>query len=207
MVNLDSTCGSVNQNNVLGIMKKDPKVYIILGLFLYILFLQNCSDHSEVVDDITTEVQTDTTRITVVDTVQFVDTVIRNVIVKVSEPVIINDSVNEYTNTFSDSLIDGAIWARVRGDLLDLNFDYTPKFPKFIIQTDTVIINTHQTTTIKKNSFSLNAGIEVGGSVDQFNFSPIVGFTTKRDNSYFYRYGVLDKTHNIGLMYNFKINK
>jgi len=53
----------------------------------------------------------------------------------------------------------------------------------------------------------LNAGIEVGGSVDEFNFSPIVGFTTKRNNSYFYRYGVLDKTHNIGLMYNFKINK
>ena len=188
-------------------MKSDPKIYIILGLFVYILFLQNCSDTPKVIDEITTEVHTDTTRITVVDTVQFVDTVIRKVIVKVTEPVKIEGNINEYVNEFSDSLISGEVWTRVNGKLLDQSFDYVPRFPQYIIQTDTVIINTNQTTTIRKTNFSLNAGIEVGGSVDKFNFSPIVGFTTKKSNSYFYRYGVLDKTHSIGIMYNFKINK
>lgn len=184
---------------------KEPKIYIILGLFLYIFFLQNCSDRPKVTDEVTVEVQTDTTRITVVDTIQFIDTVIRNVIVTVNEPVIINDSVNEYTNEFSDSLLTGTVWTLVQGNLLDQSFNYTPHFPRFIIKTDTVIINTNQTTTIRKSNFSLTAGIEVGGSVDEFNFSPIVGFTNKKGNSYSYRYGVLDKTHNIGMMYNFKI--
>ena len=188
-------------------MKNDPKIYIILGLFVYILFLQNCSDTPRVTEEITTEVQTDTTRITVVDTVQFIDTVIRKVIVRIKEPITINDSINEYVNEFSDSLITGEVWTRVKGKVLDQSFDYIPRFPQYIIQTDTVIINTNQTTTIRKTNFSLNAGMEVGGSVDRFNFSSIVGFTTKNNNSYFYRYGVLDKTHSIGIMYNFKINK
>jgi len=186
---------------------RDPKIYFILGLFVYILFLQNCSDTPKVTDEVTTEVQTDTTRITVVDTVQFIDTVIRKVIVKVNEPIKISDGVSEYVNEFSDSLITGEVWTRVRGQLLDQSFDYVPLFPQYIIQVDTIMINTHQTTTIRKANFSLNAGIEVGGSVDRFNFSPILGFTTKKGNSYSYRYGVLDKTHNIGMMYNFKINK
>jgi len=188
-------------------MKQDPKIYIILGLFLYILFFKNCSDQQTTVDEITTEIKTDTTRITVVDTIQFIDTIIRKVIVKINKPVIINDSINEYTNNFNDSLLTGSVWTQVKGSLIDQKLDYIPKFPQFIIKTDTVIINTEQTMTIKKSSFSLNAGLEVGGSVDKFNFSPIIGFTAKKGNSYFYRYGVLDQTHNIGIMYNFKITK
>ena len=208
MVNMDSTCGSANQNLILGVMKKDPKIYIILGLLLYILFFKNCSESNQTTDDlITTEIQSDTTKVTFIDTVKFIDTVIHKVIVRINKPVVVNDSINEYTNEFNDSLLTGTVWTQVNGNLLDQKLDYVPKFPQFIIKTDTVIINTKQTTTIKKRSFSLNGGIEVGGNVDGFNFSPIIGFTNKKGNSYSYRYGVLDKTHNVGIMYNFKINK
>lgn len=188
-------------------MKNDPKIYIILGLFLYILFFKNCSENRPTTDEVVTEIKSDTTRITVVDTVQFIDTVIRKVIVRINKPIVVNDSINEYTNEFNDSLLTGTVWTQVNGNLLDQSFNYVPKFPQFIIQTDTVVINTKQTTTIKKRSFSLNGGVEVGGNVDGFNFSPIIGFTNKRGNSYSYRYGVLNKTHSIGIMYNFKINK
>ena len=204
MVYLGGTCGSANQIIILGIMKtRDPKIWIILGLFLYILFLQDCSSNKTSNEDVT-KIETDTTRITFVDTVKFIDTVIHKVIVRINKPVIINDSVSEYTNEFKDSLLTGSVWTQVNGKLLDQKIDYIPHFPKYIIQTDTVIINTKQTTIRSKSNFSLNAGIEVGGNEKQFNFSPIIGFSRKQ-NSYFYRYGVLDKTHSIGLMYNFKI--
>ena len=91
--------------------------------------------------------------------------------------------------------------------MLDQKIDYTPRFPQYIIQTDTVIINTNQTTIRQPSNFSLNVGLEVGGNTDKFNFSPMLGLTSKGGTSYSYRYGVLDKTHNIGIMYNFKIGK
>ena len=88
--------------------------------------------------------------------------------------------------------------------MLNQKIDYTPKFPQYIFQIDTVIINTNQTITRPESRFSLNVGMEVGGNKDEFNFSPVLGFSNKDRNSYFYRYGIIDKTHNIGLMYNFK---
>ena len=183
-------------------MSLDPKILVILGMFLYILFLQDCSKDNKI-DEVTT-VKIDTTRVTFVDTIKFIDTVLHRVYVKIKKPVVINDSVKEYTNEFTDSLLSGFVWTQLTGKLLDQKIDYTPKFPKYIIQVDTIIINTEQTTIRSVSNFSLNLGVEVGGNTERFNFSPLLGVTTKKGNSYSYRYGVLDKTHNIGLMYNFK---
>ena len=88
--------------------------------------------------------------------------------------------------------------------MLDQKINYIPRFPQYIIQTDTVIINIKQTTIRQPSDFSLNVGVEVGGNDEKFNFSPTLGFTNKQ-NSYFYRYGVIDKTHNVGVVYKFKI--
>ena len=207
MVSLDSACGSADQDNILGIMKGlDPKYLVILGLFLYVLFLQNCSKEEQPLDEVTT-VTVDTLRTTFVDTILFVDTVVQTVVITVNDPLIINDSVKEYTNDFTDSLLIGSVWTQVEGNMLNQKIDYTPKFPQFIFQVDTVIINTNQTTIRQDPKFSLNIGVEVGGNSDKFNFSPILGFSNKNQNSYFYRYGVLDKTHSIGIMYNLKITK
>jgi hypothetical protein len=124
--------------------------------------------------------------------------------IKINTPVIINDSTKEYVNDFSDSLLTGSVWTSVNGKMLDQKINYIPRFPQYIIQTDTVIINIKQTTIRQPSDFSLNVGVEVGGNDEKFNFSPTLGFTNKQ-NSYFYRYGVIDKTHNVGVVYKFKI--
>jgi hypothetical protein len=182
----------------------DPKYLVILGLFLYILFLQNCSKKDQPTDEVTTVI-VDTLRTTFVDTILFVDTIVQTVVITINDPLIVNDSVKEYTNDFTDSLLIGSVWTQVEGNMLNQKIDYTPKFPQYIFQVDTVIINTNQTTIRQESRFSLNVGAEVGGNEDQFNFSPVIGLTNKRGNSYSYRYGLLDKTHNIGIMYKFKL--
>ncbi len=204
MVNLGSTCGSVNQVNILELMNKNNIwIIVLIGLFLYIINSEGCRTNTD--DIVITE--TDTTRITFIDTIKFIDTVVHKLYIKINTPVVINDSTSEYLNDFSDSLLTGSVWTSVNGKLLDQKINYTPRFPQYIIQTDTVIINTNQTTIRQPSNFSLNVGLEVGGNTDKFNFSPMLGLTSKGGTSYSYRYGVLDKTHNIGIMYNFKIGK
>ena len=196
---------------------KDPKLLIIIGLLIYILFLQKCGNNNqfEIVAEITT-VHTDTLIVTHIDTLKFVDTIQRIITVRIEEPIkiIVEDDVwdelniNEYTNTFSDSLIDGNIWTKVDGTVLDQKFEYNPKFPKYIFQVDTIIVNTLKNTvqTIRP-ALSLNVGAEVGGNLTEFNLSPIIGFNSNNGFSYFYKYGIMNKSHNIGLTYRFKLNK
>jgi len=204
MVYLGSACGSANQINILELMDMDYRVWIAL-IFALLLYITRPWNGTVTEDIVITE--TDTTRITFIDTIQFIDTVVHKLYIKINTPVVINDSTNEYLNDFSDSLLTGSVWTSVNGKLLDQKINYTPRFPQYIIQTDTVIINTNQTTIRQPSSFSLNVGLEVGGNTDKFNFSPMLGLTSKRGTSYSYRYGVLNKTHNIGIMYNFKIKK
>ena len=61
-------------------------------------------------------------------------------------------------------------------------------------------------STVKtlKPPFTLDLGAEIGGNRDMFNFSPKIGFTSKSGFSYSYRYGILNKTHNVGIMYKIK---
>tara|TARA_R110000744_G_scaffold54131_1_gene115091 strand:+ start:625 stop:1185 length:561 start_codon:yes stop_codon:yes gene_type:complete len=183
-------------------MKIDPKYLIMLGLFVYIVYLQNSSSVQTVEDQVI--VSTDTTSTTFVDTILFIDTIVQTVFVTVNDPLVINDSVKEYTNEFTDSLLTGLVWTQVSGNMLDQKIDYTPKFPQYIFQVDTLIIKTDKTIIRPQSKFSFNIGLEVGGNEETFNFSPVVGFSNNKTNSYFYRYGVIDKTHSIGLMYNFK---
>tara|TARA_R110001606_G_scaffold220542_2_gene368386 strand:- start:10385 stop:10930 length:546 start_codon:yes stop_codon:yes gene_type:complete len=179
---------------------KDSRIWIIflIGLFLY------CINSGDRLNNDVVVIETDTTRVTWVDTIYFVDTIIHKLYIKINTPVIINDSTKEYVNDFSDSLLTGSVWTSVNGKMLDQKINYIPRFPQYIIQTDTVIINIKQTTIRQPSDFSLNVGVEVGGNDEKFNFSPTLGFTNKQ-NSYFYRYGVIDKTHNVGVVYKFKI--
>ena len=198
-------------------MKIDPKWIVIVGLVLYILFLQQCGDNNgSIVESEVTTVQTDTIYKTRIDTVKFIETVERIVEVEIVKPVkveIEDDvwdelNINEYNNPYSDSLIDGTIYTKVNGLLLDQKLNYTPKFPQYILKIDTIMVSTIATTVqTLKPPFTLDVGAEVGGNPEMFNISPKVGFTSRNGFSYSYRYGILDKTHNIGIMYKLKFSK
>ena len=198
-------------------MKIDPKWIVIVGLVLYILFLQQCGDNNgSIVESEVTTVQTDTIYKTRIDTVKFIETVERIVEVEIVKPVkveIEDDvwdelNINEYNNPYSDSLIDGTIYTKVNGLLLDQKLNYTPKFPLYILKIDTIMVSTIATTVqTLKPPFTLDVGAEVGGNPEMFNISPKVGFTSRNGFSYSYRYGILDKTHNVGIMYKLKFSK
>ena len=75
------------------------------------------------------------------------------------------------------------------------DFTYTPLFPKYIWRIDTVVIENN--TIVDEKKLFLFVGGEVGGNIDAFNLSPVIGVGTTKGNMYSYRYGLLDKTHNI----------
>ena len=165
-------------------MKIDPKWIVIVGLVLYILFLQQCGDNNgSIVESEVTTVQTDTIYKTRIDTVKFIETVERIVEVEIVKPVkveIEDDvwdelNINEYNNPYSDSLIDGTIYTKVNGLLLDQKLNYTPKFPQYILKIDTIMVSTIATTVqTLKPPFTLDVGAEVGGNPEMFNISPKV---------------------------------
>lgn len=94
------------------------------------------------------------------DTTINVDTTIINMDTIINYNVNIND-LYKYENTISDSLIDGIITTLIdfkNQKLLSQNFDYKPKFPKFITKTITVEKNT---TTTLKNQYNIGVGAKL----------------------------------------------
>lgn len=85
----------------------------------------------------------------------------------------------------------------VDGVLVSHNFSYKTSFPKYIYTRDTIRINTNTTKHINKAQLFL--GLEVGGNEGLFNFGPTLTLKGKNNYLYSYRYGVLDKTHNVGV--------
>jgi hypothetical protein len=192
-------------------MKNIKLTYIVIaGLLIYILLLQECGGPKKhiggnggTID--TLQHITDTIRISHIDTIKLpADT--HYVHVPINTPSILYDTIyiqgerivdttNLYTNTYEDSLLSGTIVSKVDGTLVDQNFTYVPKFPKYIVKTDTVTIN--NTTVIEKKKTKLFIGAELGGNQTFFNVSPIIDIQTKKGYMYGYRYGLVDKTHNI----------
>lgn len=193
-----------------GLLKKIKLEHLaIVGLIIYIITLQQCgsnggSNSSEV--DTLSRARTVTIR-SRVDTVFFTIPA-REVKVKVPYPVYVYDTVrigdslsittySKYESPFKDSLIDGTITTVVKGSLKECKFKYTPKFPKYIYRIDTVEIR--EETVLNKPTNFLFLGAEVGGNLNTFNVSPMVGLGTKKGFMYSYRYGIIDKTHNISI--------
>ena len=194
-------------------LKKVKLEYIAIACLLcYVLFLQECNSSKggksngnifSVTD--TLSYTTDTLRITSIDTV-FLSSTPVTVTVGVPTPIYVHDTTYigdsavvstyaEYSTDFKDSLLEGVINSKVDGVLLEQNFTYTPLFPKYIYQTDSVIIENN--TVVEKKKLFLFVGGEVGGSMNAFNLSPVIGVGTAKGYMYSYRYGLLDQTHNV----------
>jgi hypothetical protein len=183
--------------------------WLIIGiLLLYIIFLQQCSSSTV---DCPEVIYSDTvvTHVTHIDTIPFNDTIVRYINLTVPKPVpipnpkdsmpsdTISSTLNKYETPVVDSLLSGTITSLVDGVLVEQAFSYIPKFPKYIVKTDSIFVNTNTVLETKKNY--LYVGGELGGSQNSFSLGPIIGVYTKNDYLYSYRYGILDKTHNIGI--------
>ena len=99
-----------------------------------------------------------------------------------------------YKDTVSNDSVDIFVWTKTVGLIESQQVSYAWKLPridKTVYRTDTLT---------KPNKWDLYIGGEIGGSKTSFNISPYVGIRIK-DVSYQYRYGILDKTHNIGIGY------
>ena len=193
-------------------MKNIKLTYIVIaGLLIYILLLQECGGPKKYLKGLgggsldTLKHTTDTVRISHTDTITLpADT--HYVQVPINTPYILHDTIyiqgqrqidstNIYTNPYEDSLISGVITSEVDGLLLVQGFSYTPKFPKYIMKTDTITINNN--TVVERKKMKLLIGAEIGGTINTFNFSPIIDVQTKKGYMYGYRYGLVDKTHSI----------
>ncbi len=184
---------------------------IIIVLFLLILFLQFCNrtvnpGESEIIIEHTIDSVFIPGK---TDTLFYPDSIPYEV--KVKEYVYLEKidsstgSISKvYTNPVEDSLISGTITTEINDSckITNQTLSYTPKFPKYILRTDTLKIS--EETTILKQNTKVFGGLEIGGSGNQFNFGPKVSILTKKDLLYSYNYDVINRTHNISFVY--KIN-
>ena len=109
--------------------------------------------------------------------------------------------LNIYDSPFEDSLISGSIYSEIDGVLVAQNFTYVPKFPKYIIQKDSIFITRTDSvinTILEPKKLKVFVGLEVGGNKTTFNLGPKISFLTKKDILIDYNYDVINKTHNVG---------
>lgn len=185
------------------------KNYVIIGLFAVVgvlLLLQQCNGPK--LNE--TPVKPDTIKVVSWDTVNRPYEVISFKYIK-SKPDTIRDiapgEIDQdslfFVRTYNDSLSDSNITihtkAKTFGMLDKLDIKYRLKVPQTIIKTESTTITVTETKTVP-NKWDLYIGGEVGGSKTSFNVSPYVGIRIKKV-SYQYRYGIIDKTHNIGIGY------
>jgi hypothetical protein len=193
-------------------MKNIRLTYIVIaGLLIYILFLQECRGPKKYFKNVGKETidtwkhTTDTIRISYTDTITL-PPITKYVTTTITSPTILYDTIYiqgqrqidstyEYVNFYEDSLLSGTITSTSTGLILSQILEYTPKFPKYIIKTDTITINNN--TVIEKKKIKLFIGAEIGGNKNTFGISPIIDIQTKKGYMYGYRYGLVDKTHSI----------
>ena len=189
------------------------KSLVILGLIFIIITLRGCDRHTIIkrgANQIEIHTVTDTTYkyITHIDTIPFLDTIKRYVDIELDEPEIIPETgLNSYSEVFNDSLIEGKIISVVEGTLIKQTFNYTAKFPKYIIKTDSIFTTIEKTNTITENKRELYLGFELGGNTTKFNISPMISLKDKKYNLYSFRYNVINKTFNIGLQKQIKFKQ
>lgn len=176
--------------------------WVILVLILWIIFLKECNTPKPCPEP--TPAGTTVEHITTYDTILFHDTIKKIIHIPVAPPVseIPNpngDTTRVYNLAYEDSLIKGSIQSKVDGVLVDQKLIYTPKFPKYIIRTDSIKIKETFRDTINQAKFRILVGGRVGGNLSQFNAAAGLGIKTKKDNIYTLDYDFVHKTVNFNL--------
>lgn len=186
-------------------MLKDIKNILIIILFIILailLFKTGCNkpkpDLSPKIDSITTH-DTIWAKDTLYsfkplikpkwDTIYKIDTILNSI-----DPLDLF-FVREYKDTLDDTNQTVYTHIKTLGMLDSLSIKYRLKVPLTINNTTTITVE--KPVTIQPR-FSIYSGLEVGGNKSTFNLSPFINLNIKNNNIY-YRYGILDKTHSIGV--------
>ncbi|WMX17048.1 hypothetical protein [Aureispira sp. CCB-E] len=189
-------------------MKDKLQFALILGLFAYVIFLQQCKQGSSLSNQQT--IRMDTT--IVLDTILPAPVIVQLPRQAVPEPRIIyvdsfrniveseliDTSKHVATKLYKDSLEDDNLTlyyeSLVDGQLLQNELDYKLKIPKQI--TKTIRINTP--VPMPTNGLFLNAG--VGGNINSFSSVTLgLQFVSKKGWALGYDYDVLQKVHQVRL--------
>lgn len=173
------------------------KIYqIILGVL--VIALAVCYFTRQDVE-IQTVTVTETHTVTQIDTVFIEKTVYKQLPIPPPDTVYVEGTqALKYEVAHSDSLIEAIITTWAKGEIIKQDFQYTPKFPKYIIRTDSVFTNTHTTTTRTIYPSGIFIGAETVLVGEQFDFSPKVQWVRK-DFAIGYRYGINTNSHNLSL--------
>jgi hypothetical protein len=143
---------------------------VIIGLLLLVLlFLKQCESNVEVTNPISRVVYTETDTVTIIKT----DTVTRYVTLKIPVPIPHvtpdGDTLQTYTQEYSDSILDATITATLKCKLDSWHFKYKPKIPTIITNTVTVTKTITQTkeVNIPKNMLFVNiVGVGNANTID-----------------------------------------
>lgn len=187
-------------------MKFDLNTVLWIALIvLVVLYLRSC-DKTPGEVEITTETKSDTVYVKgKPDTVPFPKVEYQIKWLKPDKEyitvhdTIYGDSVNVFTTHYSDSMLEGSIITSSTGEVRSTKLIYTPKFPKYITSVDTMRITDSTTVTMKKNSWGLYFGGVVGGNVNSFEVTPTLLIKSNKNLQFSYGYGVINKTHNLGV--------
>lgn len=192
------------------------KTVLIIGLGLIILYMRSCT---EINCPTVTGKKSDTVVVTKTDTVWFEkpQTVVGKKPVKKPGgiPVTPNpkspcDSLFKYTQEFEDTMIKGILTADVKGEFIGSSFTYTPKFPKYITNTETITIT--NTVTIEVPRKQRPYGLIIGGGVNashnrSLGLSVDLGVQFKQGFNIIYGFDPIRLNHRIGGYYIFEFNK
>lgn len=116
--------------------------------------------------------------------------------------------IREYSSPYEDSLIKGNMNVKVRGELLAQSLLYTPKFPKYIKQTDTIeITNTITKTLENEPKGALVLGGMFSGNATGIGITPMAGIMDKGQRSYLLGYDVVNKTFSLTFVKPIRLRK
>jgi hypothetical protein len=179
---------------------------VIIGLLVLVLiFLKQCESDVKVTNPISRVVYTKTDTVTIIKR----DTVTRYVKLTVPTPISHvtpdGDTMQTYTQEYSDSILDATITATLKCKLDSWSFKYTPKIPVTITNTITVTNTITETKEVNVPKNMLFVNIVGIGSTD--NISAGLGISFYHKKGYIYQLNYLPMNKSVVAGISFQLNR
>ena len=179
---------------------------VIIGLLLLVLlFLKQCESKVEVTNPVSRVVYTKIDTVTIIKR----DTITRYVTLKVPVPIPHvtpdGDTLQTYTQEYSDSILDATLTAKLKGKLDSWDFKYKAKIPITITNTITVTNTITETkeVNVPKNMLFVN-GVIVGNTN---NLDGGLGISFYHKKGYIYQLNYLPVSRGIIAGISFQLNR